>query len=144
MMGDRAMVPEKTGLNCMARKLTQLMTAIYDEELAKSNLKTTQYSLLCHVHNYGPVLSTEIAKLMGIEQMKVSRNLRQLLCKGWIAQSDDSDVCQRFLTITPDGSDKKDEAEQYWLIAQKKIRYLTGLELYTVLDLILVTCIEKF
>ncbi len=130
-------------LNFKMRKLTRLLTRIYDSELSKAGLKTTQFTLLCHVLGYGPAKLGDIAQRMGLEQSTLSRNIRPLVDAGWITYSFGTDARQRLLSLTGEGRSKQAEAVIYWNIAQEKIKILLGSSHFNQLDLIVNTCMDK-
>lgn len=134
---------KKNCLNFKTRKLTRLLTRIYDAELSNAGLKSTQFTLLCHVLSYGPAKLGYIAQRMGLEQSTLSRNLRPLVDAGWIAYSLTSDARQKLLCLTPEGQRKQAEADIYWGVAQEKIKTLLGASHFDQLDLIVNICIDK-
>jgi len=129
-------------MNCLNFKMRKL-TRIYDVELSKSGIKTTQFTLLCHVLSYGSVKLGDIAQRMGLEQSTMSRNIRPLIDVGWITYSSGADARQRLLSLTGEGRNKQAEALVYWDIAQEKIKILLGPSHFNQLDLIVNTCMDK-
>ena len=53
--------------NFKTRQLSRLLSRHYDAELAACGLKTTQYSLLSHVVQLGPIAPGELARRMGLD-----------------------------------------------------------------------------
>jgi len=110
----------------------------YDAEVAKSGLKTTQYSLLSHVLHLGPLRPVDLAQAMGIEASTLSRNLKPMIAAGWLLQGEGPDARSRLIEITDDGRKKRTEAQRRWRAAQENLNELLGVErvmaLHTLID----------
>lgn len=110
----------------------------YDAEVAKSGLKTTQYSLLSHVLHLGPLRPVDLAQAMGIEASTLSRNLKPMIAAGWLVQGEGPDARSRLIEITGDGRKKRTEAQRHWRAAQEQLNELLGVErvmaLHTLVD----------
>ena len=65
--------------NLKLRQLTRRVSQHYDVELAKTGLKTTQYSLLSAIVRLGPLRAVELAHTMHMSTSTLSRNLRPLI-----------------------------------------------------------------
>ena len=114
---------------CTNFKLRQLLRRVsqhYDMEMAKTGLKTTQYSLLSHVLRLGPVRPGELAQAMTMDASTLTRNLKPLLAAGWVELAAGSDGRSRSITITPAGRDKRTEAQRHWHAAQMSFNQLLG------------------
>ena len=114
---------------CTNFKLRQLMRRVaqhYDAEMAKTGLKTTQYSLLTHVLRLGPVRPGDLAAHMKMDASTLTRNLRPLIDAGWIAQTAGSDARSRLMHITDAGRDKRAQAKASWKTAQQDLNHALG------------------
>ncbi len=100
----------------------------YDAELAKTGLKTTQYSLLSHVARLGPIRPGDLAHAMTIDASTLTRNLKPLAAAGWITIAPDSDARCHTVAITPAGRHKRVEAQRYWKAAQTSFNDLLGVD----------------
>jgi DNA-binding MarR family transcriptional regulator len=115
---------------CTNLKLRQLMRRVaqyYDAELAKTGLKTTQYSLLSHVVKLGPIRAVDLAGVMRMSTSTLSRNLQPLIANGWIAVNAGNDARSRLITTTDAGQTKRTEAQRKWRVAQEGINQTLGL-----------------
>jgi len=126
---------------CTNFRLRHLMRQVgrhYDAEVAKSGLKTTQYSLLSHVLHLGPLRPVDLAQAMGIEASTLSRNLKPMIAAGWLLQGEGPDARSRLIEITADGRKKRTEAQRHWRAAQEQLNELLGIErvmaLHTLVD----------
>lgn len=126
---------------CTNLKLRQLMRRVaqyYDVELAKTGLKTTQYSLLSHVVKLGPIRAVDLAGAMRMSTSTLSRNLQPLIAAGWIEVNAGDDARSRLITATDAGQTKRTEAQRKWRIAQEGINATLGiarvLAMHTLID----------
>ena len=126
---------------CSNFKLRQLQRRVgqhYDLELAKSGLKTTQYSLLSHVVKLGPIRPGDLALAMTMDASTLTRNLRPLIQAGWVVLGAGADGRSRLIQITEAGRVKRAEARQHWLAAQLGLNQRLGtarvLALHTLID----------
>jgi len=124
--------------NFRLRRLMRQLARHYDAEVAKSGLKTTQYSLLSHVLHLGPLRPVDLAQAMGIEASTLTRNLKPMVAAGWLTQSDGPDARSRLIAITDEGRKKRTEAQRHWRTAQEKLNEVLGVErviaLHTLVD----------
>jgi DNA-binding MarR family transcriptional regulator len=114
---------------CTNFKLRQLLRRIarhYDLEMASVGMKTTQFSMLTHLLNLGPVAPSELARQMGLEASTLTRNLRLLTAQGWAVQGPGADARSRRIEITPSGRVKQLEAKHYWKKAQLALNKRMG------------------
>jgi DNA-binding MarR family transcriptional regulator len=122
-------VPKPQGCtNLKLRQLTRRVSQHYDQTLAKTGLKTTQYSLLSHVVKLGPIRAVDLAGEMRMSTSTLSRNLQPLIASGWIEVNAGDDARSRLITATPAGQDKRTEAQRKWRIAQEGINTTLGTE----------------
>lgn len=113
--------------NLKLRQLTRRITQHYDTELARSGLKTTQYSLLSHVLKLGPIRPGDLAQAMKMEASTLTRNLKPLLAAGWVALGEGVNGRSRLITITEAGREKRTEARQHWKAAQNSLNEVLGM-----------------
>ena len=114
--------------NFRLRRLMRQVGRHYDAEVAKSGLKTTQYSLLSHVLHLGPLRPVDLAQAMGKEASTLTRNLKPMIAAGWLTQGEGPDARSRLIAITDEGRRKRTEAQRHWRIAQEKLNGLLGVE----------------
>ncbi len=114
--------------NLKLRQITRRVTQHYDAELAKTGLRTTQYSLLSHVLKLGPIRAVDLAAVMRMSTSTLSRNLQPLIASGWIEVNSGHDARSRLISVTDTGRSKRSEAQRKWRIAQEDINARLGLE----------------
>jgi DNA-binding MarR family transcriptional regulator len=122
-------IPKPQGCtNLKLRQLTRRVTQHYDVELAKTGLKTTQYSLLSHVVKLGPIRAVDLAGVIRMSTSTLSRNLQPLVASGWVEIKAGGDARSRLISATAAGHTKRTEAQRKWRIAQEGINTTLGLE----------------
>lgn len=124
-----AKVPKPQG--CTNLKLRQLMRRIaqhYDEEVGKTGLKGTQYSLLSYVVKLGPIRAVDLAAAIRVSTSTLSRNLQPLIANDWIEVNAGDDARSRLIRATEAGHAKRTEAQRKWRIAQEGVNQMLGAE----------------
>ena len=114
---------------CTNFKLRQLLRRIarhYDLEMANAGLKTTQFSMLSHLVELGPVAPGELARRMGLEASTLTRNLRLLIAQGWAVQGLGADARSRRVEATAAGRVKQTAAKRHWKKAQLELNRRVG------------------
>jgi DNA-binding MarR family transcriptional regulator len=139
--------PPSLQAGCSNFKLRQLMRRVsqhYDAELAKTGLKTTQYSLLSHVARLGPIRPGELAHAMTIDASTLTRNLKPLAAAGWVTVTAGSDARCHTVAITPAGREKRQDAQRYWKAAQTSLNDVLGVEAVIALHALIDRSLERF
>lgn len=114
--------------NYRIRQLMRQVSQYYDAELARAGLKGTQYALMGHLIQLGPVRPGALAKVLKMDASTLTRNLRPLLEAGWLSQTPGPDRRSQTVSITNAGREKWTEAKEYWKRAQHYINGVLGEE----------------
>jgi DNA-binding MarR family transcriptional regulator len=69
-----------------ARRLSRIVTTIYEEELRPFGLKPSQFNLLVLIARAGPIRRIDIGRRADLDPSTLSRNLGPLLNEGWIKE----------------------------------------------------------
>ena len=85
---------------------------------AGTGLKITQYSLLSHVVQLGPIRRSDLAQRMQLDASTLTRNLQPLVAHGWIDAGPGADARSRLVSATDAGRAKRAEAQRAWKQAQ--------------------------
>jgi len=116
------------GCTCFTlRKLTRTVTRLYDHELARAGIRTTQFSLLKWIART-PLPIAELAARMNTERTTLTRNLKPLVDAGWVEVRPGADARQRVATITAAGKRTIAAAERAWRTAQDRVESTLGLD----------------
>ncbi len=126
---------------CTNYRIRQLMRQVsqhYDAELARAGLKGTQYALMGHVIQLGPMRPGELARALKMDASTLTRNMKPLLEAGWLSQAPGPDRRSRTVNITDAGRAKWTEARKHWKRAQEHINSVLGedrvIALHTLID----------
>lgn len=112
------------------RKASRSVSRVYDDELRKVGLRTTQFSLLAYLKRVGEVRQCDLGDLMLLEVTTVTRNVRPLVTNGWVAIRAGADRREKLVAITDAGMAKFREAIPAWIQAQRKMKAALPEELW--------------
>lgn len=112
--------------NFLLHQLVRRLDQLYDAELAKAGLKTTQYSLLSHVVRLGPVRPGVLARAMKMQPSTLTRNLQPLVTAGWVTVGAGDDARSRSVQATTSGRDKHQQAQRHWKTVQQALNQRLG------------------
>ena len=106
------------------RQATRAVSRLYDDEMRKVGLRTTQYALLAWLLAAGEAPQKEIEELTFLDQTTLSRNLRPLVDAGWVAIRSGEDRREKLVRLTDAGEAKLKEAHPAWERAQQQMQSL--------------------
>jgi DNA-binding MarR family transcriptional regulator len=110
------------------RKASRRLTQLYDDTLAPSGLRSTQYSILAQLaaRSASPTL-TELAEAMVSDRSSLGHALRPLVRDGYVAlRRGETDRRTQQIVLTDRGRDKFREGRAHWRMAQKAFVSLYG------------------
>lgn len=111
--------------HCVSNNLHQTAraaTRIYGEELRKTGIQRSQFSILAYLSHLGSARVSDLADMMFLERTTMTRNLNPLQKSGLIIISQDPDDARaRRVMLTESGVVKFREALPCWKRAQKRI-----------------------
>lgn len=105
----------------LARRSAHALTEFYDDALAPSGLKVTQYSLLRAVERLKQPSLTELAEATGLDRSTLGRNLRVLERSGFVLLGPVRDERSRIAELTPQARQALEIARPLWMEAQAKV-----------------------
>lgn len=114
--------------NCLAvRQAARHLTQFYDQFLAATGLRTTQFSILAKLLGYGPLSINALAKELVMDRTTLGRNILPLEREGLIEIAPGTiDRRTREVRITNAGRDRIQAAAPGWLEAQSKFEASFG------------------
>jgi DNA-binding MarR family transcriptional regulator len=114
--------------NCFAvRSAARHVTQLYDQFLAPSGLRTTQFSILAKLDRLGPMTINALAEAMVTDRTTLARNIRPLQRDGMISiEASASDRRAKELHLTKTGTKRLDEARKAWSRAQTRFEQTYG------------------
>jgi DNA-binding MarR family transcriptional regulator len=108
--------------SCFAvRRAARLITQHYERHLKPAGLRATQFTLLTVLAIAGPLPLSRIAHRLGTERTTLTRNLRPLIARGYVAVERGADRRVQILAITPQGITATRAALPRWREAQDSI-----------------------
>ena len=116
------------GCNCLAlRQAARHVTQLYDQFLAPSRLRTTQYSILARLQRRGPMTINALAAELVMDRTTLGRNILPLERDGLIAVgSGKSDRRSKELRLTGAGAARFRSALKGWQEAQLRFEATFG------------------
>ena len=107
--------------NCLAiRQAARHVTQYYDQCLAPSGLRSTQFSILARLKRLGPMTINALAQALVMDRTTLGRNIQPLQREGLVAaEAGRSDRRRRELRVTEAGVQRLRIAAQGWTQAQQ-------------------------
>ena len=114
--------------NCLAaRQAARHITQFYDQFLAASGLRTTQFSVLAKLRRLGPMTINALAAEMVMDRTTLGRNIRPLERDGLIAVEQGSiDRRSKELRVTEAGEARFRAGVKGWVQAQRQFEKAFG------------------
>lgn len=110
-----------------SRRLSRVVTGLYEEELRPHGIKASQFNLLVVVAKAGPVRRADVGRHADIDPSTLSRNLAVMIANGWIEEVVAGDDGRgNPLHVTAEGRRLIESLEPGWRRAQKRARQLLG------------------
>ena len=114
------------------RKLSRMVSAIYDSALASAGLKTSQFSVLISVANRKQATPAELTKHLQMNESTLSRNVARLCARGWLRLVQDADRRSHLIEVTDKGQALIRKCLPAWKKAQTDVSRRLGT--YTVAE----------
>ena len=119
---------EPEDCNCLAvRQAARHITQFYDQFLAPSGLRTTQFSILAKLRRLGPITINALAAEMVMDRTTLGRNILPLERDGLIAVEQGSrDRRSKELRVTEAGEARFRAGMKGWAQAQRQFEKAFG------------------
>ena len=126
MSGDAFLGPD--ACNCLAvRQAARHITQFYDQFLAPSGLRTTQFSILAELRRVGPMTINALAADLVMDRTTLGRNILPLERDGLVAVERGSrDRRTKALRLTEAGAARFRAAVKGWAQAQTQFETASG------------------
>jgi DNA-binding MarR family transcriptional regulator len=108
------------------RRLTRVITRIYDQELRKAGLEITQFGLLTALAATGEANQKRLSAGFAMDSTTLTRTLALLRKQGWVQVKRGKDRRERVFSLTRAGKRQMAEARPYWELAERKLRQELG------------------
>jgi DNA-binding MarR family transcriptional regulator len=108
------------------RRLTRIVTRIYDQELRKAGLEITQFGLLTALATTGEANQKRLSAGFAMDSTTLTRTLGLLRKQDWVDVRPGKDKRERLFSLTRAGKRKIAEAQPYWERAEQRLRRELG------------------
>src|SRR5438270_3091616 len=114
--------------NCLAlRQAARHVTQFYDQYLAPTGLRATQFSILAKLHGLGPMTINALARELVMDRTTLGRTMLPLERDGLISIEDGTlDRRSKELHLTKAGAERLRVARRLWSEAQKQFEAAFG------------------
>jgi len=120
-MGEINILSVRNCAGAQIRSVDRAITQFYDEALASSGLRITQFTLLATLSEAGPVNVNRLAELLHLDRTTLTRNLEPLSRQGFVHSEEGEDRRVRLVMLTAEGQAALAQALPYWQQAQLHI-----------------------
>lgn len=104
-----------------ARRISSLISELYDKYLEPTGLSISQYSLLRNLERFPSSSISELAAHMGLDRTTLVRNLKPLTERGLICDLAGPNRRSRQLTLTEKGQTLLEQGLPLWEKAQQDL-----------------------
>jgi DNA-binding MarR family transcriptional regulator len=108
------------------RRAARALTQLYDDLMAPSGLRVTQFSLLRTLAREGTSRMSALAESLLLDRTALSRTLDPLVERGFVAIVPGRDARTREISLTRAGDKAFRAAEVYWKRAQAQVTARLG------------------
>ena len=110
------------------RQTARAITVLYEEALAGTGLRATQYTALQVLESAPALTTTELAEAIGMDQTTATRTLALIKKGGMAADTVGDDRRQRRWSLTPKGREQLRKLRPRWEAAQQAFEKRVGRE----------------
>ncbi len=108
------------------RRLTRLVTRIYDQELRRVDIEITQFGLLTALAIVGEANQKALSAGFAMDSTTLTRTLALLRKQGWISVRPGEDRRERLFRLTEAGKRQIATAQPHWQAAEHRLRKTLG------------------
>jgi DNA-binding MarR family transcriptional regulator len=108
------------------RRASRALTQLYDDLMAPSGLRVTQFSLLRTLRRSGTSTLSDLAGTLLLDRTALSRTLDPLAERGLVAIAPGRDARTREVSLTDAGARAVLDAEPHWRRAQLRVAHRIG------------------
>lgn len=108
------------------RRLTRIVTRIYDQELRKAGVEVTQFGVLTALAETGETNQKRLSAGLAMDSTTLTRTLGLIRKKGWVRVRRGKDRRERLFGLTRAGRSRLAEAQPHWERAEHRLRQELG------------------
>jgi len=108
------------------RRLTRLVTRIYDQELRKADIEITHFGLLTALATVGEANQKTLSAGFAMDSTTLTRTLALLEKRHWIHVKPGKDRRERVFRLAETGKNRIAAAQPHWEEAERRLRKTLG------------------
>jgi len=108
------------------RRLSRVVTRIYEQELRTAGLEITQFGLLTALAAVGEAKQKRLSAGFAMDSTTLTRTLGLLRKQGWVRARRGKDRRERLFRLTQAGKRQMAEAQPCWERAEQRLRRELG------------------
>jgi DNA-binding MarR family transcriptional regulator len=108
------------------RRLTRIVTRIYDQELTKAGIEIAQFGVLTALGETGETNQKRLSAGLAMDSTTLTRTLGLIRKQGWVRVRRGKDRRERLLGLTRAGKSQLAEAQPHWERAEHRLRKELG------------------
>src|SRR5947207_9869578 len=108
------------------RRLSRVVTRIYDQELSRAGLEITQFGLLTALSAVGEANQKRLSAGFAMDSTTLTRTLGLMRKQGWVRARRGKDRRERLFSLTGAGKRQLVQAQRYWESAAQRLRRTPG------------------
>ena len=103
------------------RRLSRVVTRIYDQELRRAGLEVTQFGLLTALAAVGEANQKRLSAGFAMDSTTLTRTLGLMLKQGWVRAMRGKDRRERLFSLTGAGKRQLVMARPHWERAERRL-----------------------
>jgi DNA-binding MarR family transcriptional regulator len=108
------------------RRLTRIVTRIYDQELRKAGIEVTQFGVLTALAETGETNQKRLSAGLAMDSTTLTRTLGLIRTQGWVWVRRGKDRRERLFGLTRAGKSQLADAQPHWERAEQRLRQELG------------------
>lgn len=108
------------------RRVTRIVTRIYDRELRQAGIEITQFGLLTALAIIGEANQKTLSAGFAMDSTTLTRTLALLRRQGWIQVRPGKDRREHVFRLTEAGKRQTAAAQRHWEAAERRLRKTLG------------------
>jgi len=113
------------------RRVTRVVTRIYDQELAKAGIEITPFGLLTALNLMGEANQKSLSAGFAMDSTTLTRTLGLMRKQGWVGVRRGKDRRARLFSLSRKGRRQLALAQPYWEAAERRLRKALGQSRWT-------------
>jgi DNA-binding MarR family transcriptional regulator len=108
------------------RRLTRIVSRIYDQELSKAGIEIAQFGVLTALAETGETNQKRLSAGLAMDSTTLTRTLGLIRKRGWVRVKRGKDRRERLFSLTRAGKSQLAGAQRHWERAEHRLRQELG------------------